>query len=64
MNITSYGQAKKNINSTELRNELKNYGIDYYFIWNNYNQNLYMTGYREVTNNNIPNLKVYSIKNN
>ncbi|MDD3985249.1 MAG: hypothetical protein PHY59_05055 [Methanobacterium sp.] len=62
MNITSYGQAKKNISSKELQNELKNYGIDYYFIWNNSNQNSYMAGYKEVTNNNIPNLKIYSIK--
>ena len=62
MNITSYGQSKKNISSTELRNELNNYGIDYYFICNIFNQSPYMAGYREVTNNNIPNLKIYSIK--
>ena len=61
MNITSYGQAKNNISASELRNELKNYGIDYYFIWDNSNQSSYMMGYNEITNGNIMNLKIYSL---
>jgi len=62
MNITSYGQAQNNISALELRNELKNYRIDYYFVWDHSNQYSYMTGYNEVTNGNIQNLKVYSLK--
>jgi len=61
-NITYYGQAKTNIDPSELRSELKNYGIDYYFIWGNSNQFSDLMGYKEVTNNNVPNLKVYSLK--
>jgi hypothetical protein len=62
MNITSYGQAQNNISALELRNELKNYRIDYYFVWDHSNQYSYMTGYNEITNGNIQNLKVYSLK--
>ena len=61
-NITYYGQAQTNVSQSELRSELKNYGIDYYFIWGNSNQSSDMGGYKEVTNNNVPNLKVYSLK--
>ena len=62
MNITYYGQAKTNISPSELLSELKNYGINYYFVWDNSNQSSDMEGYKEVTNNNVPNLKVYSLK--
>lgn len=62
INITYYGQAQTNVSQSELRSELKKYGIDYYFIWGNSNQSSDMRGYKEVTNNNVPNLKVYSLK--
>lgn len=61
MNITSYGQAQRNISSTELQNELEKHGIDYYLVWGDSNQSLYLSNYREITNGNIKNLKVYSL---
>ena len=62
MNITSYGQSQKKISAKELISELKTYGIDYYFVWDNSNQSSYLKDYNEITNGTIPNLKVYSIK--
>jgi hypothetical protein len=62
MNMTVYGQAQKNISSGELQNELKEYGIDYYFVWGSSNQSSYLKGYEEVTNGKIEGLKIYSVK--
>ena len=59
MNITLYGQAQKNISSTELQNDLDRYGIDYYFVWGS-NQSINLTGYNDVTNGKIKDLKIYS----
>ena len=62
MNINLYGQAQNNISDVKLRSELKNNGVNYYFVWGNSNQSTYLKGYDEVTNGTIPNLKVYSLK--
>ncbi|MCE7700253.1 MAG: hypothetical protein K8E24_015955 [Methanobacterium paludis] len=59
MNITIYGQAQKNISSTELQNELDKSGVDYYFVWGS-NQSINLTGYNDVTNGKIKDLKIYS----
>jgi hypothetical protein len=61
MNNTFYGQLPNNISALELRSELKKYGVNYYFVWDNSNQSSYMYGYNEITNNKIKNLKVYSL---
>jgi len=62
LNTTFYGQAENNISASELISELKNNGIDYYFVWDNSNQSSYLKGYDEITNGTIPDLKVYSLK--
>lgn len=62
MNITSYGQSKKNISILELQNELKSNNIDYYFVWNANNRSADLPGYHDVTLGNILNLKVYSLR--
>ena len=62
MNITSFGPSQNNISALELRSELENNGVNYYFVWDNSNQSSYMYGYNEITNNKIKNLKVYSLK--
>ncbi len=61
MNINSYGQSEKNISSTKLLHDLKIYGINYYFVWGNSEQNAYMNGFREVADLKSENLKVYQI---
>jgi len=62
MKNTFYGQSQNNISALELRSELENNGVNYYFVWDNSNQSSYMYGYNEITNNKIKNLKVYSLK--
>jgi hypothetical protein len=61
MNTTLYGQSQKNISSSELRSDLKNYGIEYYFIWGNSNQSFYLSGDKEITSGKINNLEIYQI---
>lgn len=61
MNITFHGLSKQNLSAVELQNELKNYDIDYYFVWENSNQSSNVLGYNEITNRKIKNLKVYSL---
>ena len=61
MNITSFGQSKRNISYSKLISDLKKYEIDYYFIWDNSNQSTFMGNYSEITNGKIKNLKVYSL---
>lgn len=58
-----YGQSKKGISDTELKEELNKYRIDYYFVWGE-KPNLpdFLTETQEVTGGNIPELKVFSLK--
>jgi hypothetical protein len=60
MNMTVYVQAQ-NISSGELQNELKEYGINYYFVWGSSNLSTNLTNYNDVTNGKIKNLKVYAV---
>jgi hypothetical protein len=62
MNITYYGQAKPNISESTLISQLKNYGIDYYFVWGNISNVTLLNKYHEVSHGNIPNLRIYAIK--
>ena len=62
MNITYYGQAQNSISTSELISQLKNYGIDYYFVWGNSSNGALLSEYPEVSNGNIPNLRIYAIK--
>ncbi|WP_144011568.1 hypothetical protein [Methanobacterium paludis] len=60
MNVTFYGPAQKNISSEELQNESQEYGIDYYFVWDS-NQSTNLTGYNDIINGKIKNLKIYAV---
>lgn len=61
MNITSYGVSEENLSVYELQKELKKDNINYYFVWNNSNQFYDFSGYKEITDGKIKNLKVYFI---
>ena len=58
-----YGQTKENTNYNDLKKELKDNNIDYYIVWENSKENVYLShDFKEVTNGNIDYLKIYSIK--
>jgi hypothetical protein len=63
LNSRYYGQAKTGIDGNELEGELKKYNIDYYFVWDDGNAvPAFLARHEEVTNNEIPGLKIYSLK--
>jgi hypothetical protein len=58
-----YGQAREGISDQELVSELKKYNIDYYFLWGEGTAvPQFLTRYKEITANNIPGLKIYSLR--
>ncbi len=62
-NSKYYGQARENISDEGLENELKKYNIDYYFLWGEFASiPHFLSNYRELTNGEIPGLKIYSLK--
>ena len=61
MNNNVYGELPNNISALKFRSELEEYGVNFYFIWDNSKQSKYMGNYSEVTNGKIKNLKVYSL---
>lgn len=61
MNISLYGQSEKNISSSKLRQDLKTYNINYYFIWGNSEQSNFMDGFNNVTTVESEDLKIYQI---
>ncbi|MCE7697962.1 MAG: hypothetical protein K8E24_003700 [Methanobacterium paludis] len=54
-----YGLTKKTEDSNELQRELDANNIDYYFVWDNSN-NITLSGYREITNGKMQDLKIYA----
>lgn len=65
LNSRYYGQAKENISDEELGSELKKYDIDYYFVWGKAdNTPHFLTAYKEVTNGEFPDLKIYFLREN
>jgi len=63
LDSTYYGQAKLGISDHELESELKKYDIDYYFLWGDGNISpQFLSAFREITENKIPGLKIYSLK--
>ncbi len=62
MDNTNHGQIPNSIGTSELINQLKNYEIDYYFVWGNAPNSTLLSKYHEVKNGNIPNLRIYAIK--
>lgn len=59
LNSKYYGITKNTVNSKDIQRELETNAIDYYFVWDQSN-NLNLTDYKEITNNRIKGLKVYS----
>lgn len=61
MGTDLYGQSQNNVSSTDLRQELKSLGINYYFVWGNSNQNNYLSVYNQLANLTSYNLVVYRV---
>ncbi len=62
LNSRYYGQAKKDISDIELESELKKYNIEYYIFWGepgDIPESLFR--YKEITNGEIPGLRIYSL---
>jgi hypothetical protein len=58
-----YGQARDGISDHELRDELHKNKIDYYFFWGDVQSAPeFLSRFRELTNGEIPGLKIYSLK--
>lgn len=59
-----YGQPKEEISDNDLQDEFNKYEIDYYFFWGRSDTApQFLSQYNEVTNGEMPGLKVYSLKN-
>lgn len=54
-----YGVTKNTANSNDIQRELETNAIDYYFVWDQ-SANLNLTDYKEIKNNRIKRLKIYS----
>jgi len=54
-------QTKNDISDTKSQEQLKEYNIDYYFVWGD-NIPSFLSNYVEVTNGKIQGLKIYSMK--
>lgn len=63
LNSKYYGQTEAVINDDDLKSELEKFGIDYYFIWGE-SQNIpgFLSDYKELTNGEFDDLKIYSLK--
>ena len=58
-----YGQTKAGSNGIELKSELEKYDIDYYFLWDDGSRiPQVLSDYQEVTQDIIPGLRIYSLK--
>ena len=59
-----YGMPRNNFTYDELRNDLKKYNIDYYFVWGKLldKEARFLVKYKEVTKGTIPDLGIYSLK--
>ncbi len=65
LNSKYYGQAKLDITDEDLEKELKKNNIEYYFIWGESpNIPKFLSRYREITNGEIPGLKIYFLIEN
>lgn len=63
LNSRYYGQAREGIDDKELASELEKFNIDYYFLWGEEsNPPQFLITYQEITKNEIPGLRVYSLK--
>lgn len=57
-----FGMTKKTDDYTKLKTEIEENNIDYYMVWGESGENLYLSKfYKEITNGTIKGLKIYSI---
>ncbi len=62
LNGRYYGQPAEKISDEELENELERFNIDYFFYWGEPGRIPdFLSGCREVTNGEIPGLRIYSL---
>jgi len=60
-----FNNAKMGISPQELISELEKNNIDYYFVWDKQFENYdYLDSYNEITQGQIPGLRVYHLKRN
>jgi hypothetical protein len=58
-----FGQARDNISDEDLEKELRELDIDYYFFWGEADKApQFLSQYKEVTSGEIPDLRIYSLK--
>lgn len=58
-----YGQTKAHISDADLMDDLDKYNIDYYFFWGDLTTlPPFLSQFKEVTNGEIPGLKIFSLK--
>lgn len=58
-----YGQVRDMISDKELESDLKEHNIEYYFQWSeSENNSHFLSQFKELTNGEIPGLKIYSLK--
>ncbi len=58
-----FGQPKENINDSDLENDLIKFGIDYFFYWDDKGDvPALFQKYRELTEGEVPGLKIYALK--
>ena len=57
-----YGFSQSNITNNNLNADFNKYGIDYYFVWGTSNNQALLSKYAEMNNKNIPNLRIYKMK--
>ena len=58
-----FGQPREGISDADLRGELIKHDIDYYFFWEGSDKPPdFLSEYREITNGEIPGLKIYSLE--
>lgn len=63
LNCRYYGQPRANITDKELADELRKYNIDYYFHWGDSKKPpQFLEMKRELTNGEIPGLKIFSLR--
>lgn len=63
LNNRYYGEAAKGISDEELLTYLIANDIDYYFVWDDFNNMpKFLSNYEEKTKGEIPNLRIYSLK--
>ena len=62
-NSKYYSQVRESISDDDLKNDLEQNNIDYYFVWGDFFDNAeLLSQYKELTESKIPGLRIYSIK--